>query len=197
MHLPFLFEPESHGREKDDETKVLVMNALKIENIKPGEIHAYENNAKIHPEYQVQQIVASIQKFGFNNPILIDENNEIIAGHGRLMAANILKLETVPQDGGIVKSGWLHYYNQVPKIWCIIISWDTAAKAGSANAYSACSIFGICDGDKPGKYNRKIILLEVRRMKLEFPALVNFIERFPEEIRDKYRQYFTNDCVQV
>ena len=34
-------------------------------------------------------------------------------------------------------------------------------------------------------------------MKLEFPALVNFIERFPEEIRDKYRQYFTNDCVQV
>lgn len=81
---------------KDDKTKVIVMNALKIENINPGEIHAYENNAKTHSEYQVQQIVASIEKFGFNNPILIDENNEIIAGHGRLMAANILKLETVP-----------------------------------------------------------------------------------------------------
>ena len=72
------------------------MNTLKVEDVKLGEIHAYENNAKTHSEYQVQQIVASIQKFGFNNPILIDENNEIIAGHGRLMAANILKLETVP-----------------------------------------------------------------------------------------------------
>lgn len=129
------------------------------------------------------------------------ENFDVVTSMRNMMGefafAGQYQQRPVPQDGGIVKSGWLHYYNQVPKIWCIIISWDTAAKAGSANAYSACSIFGICDGDKPGKYNRKIILLEVRRMKLEFPALVNFIERFPEEIRDKYRQYFTNDCVQV
>ncbi len=129
------------------------------------------------------------------------ENFDAVTGMRNMMGefafAGQYQQRPVPQDGGIVKRGWLHYYNQVPKIWRIIISWDTAAKAGSANAYSACSIFGICDGDKPGKYNRKIILLEVRRMKLEFPALVNFIERFPEEIRDKYRQYFTNDCVQV
>ena len=72
------------------------MNTLKVEDVKLGEIHAYENNAKTHSEYQVQQIVASIQKFGFNNPILIDENNEIIAGHGRLMAAKILNLSQVP-----------------------------------------------------------------------------------------------------
>ena len=51
---------------------------------------------KKHPESQVQQIISSITKFGFNNPILIDENNEIIAGHGRFMAAQAMQLETVP-----------------------------------------------------------------------------------------------------
>lgn len=72
------------------------MNKLQIENLKLGDIHAYKNNAKKHPESQVQQIISSITKFGFNNPILIDENNEIIAGHGRFMAAQVMNLETVP-----------------------------------------------------------------------------------------------------
>ena len=103
----------------------------------------------------------------------------------------------VPLEGGIVKRGWLKYYNDLPKIWSVVISWDTAAKAGSNNAYSACSVFGVCNGDKPGKYNRKMVLLETHRMKLETPALVKFIEAFPEEIRNKYRPYFTNDCVRV
>ena len=51
---------------------------------------------KMHPESQVQQIISSINKFGFNNPILIDENNEIIAGHDRFLAAQAMNLETVP-----------------------------------------------------------------------------------------------------
>lgn len=72
------------------------MNKLQIENLKLDDIHAYKNNAKKHPESQVQQIISSITKFGFNNPILIDENNEIIAGHGRFMAAQVMNLETVP-----------------------------------------------------------------------------------------------------
>ena len=72
------------------------MNKLQIENLKLDDIHAYKNNAKMHPESQVQQIISSITKFGFNNPILIDENNEIIAGHGRFMAAQVMNLKTVP-----------------------------------------------------------------------------------------------------
>lgn len=72
------------------------MNKLQIENLKLDDIHAYKNNAKKHPESQVQQIISSITKFGFNNPILIDENNEIIAGHGRFMAAQVMNLGTVP-----------------------------------------------------------------------------------------------------
>ena len=72
------------------------MGTLVFENVKIADIHGYEHNAKMHPESQVQQIISSINKFGFNNPILIDENNEIIAGHGRFLAAQAMNLETVP-----------------------------------------------------------------------------------------------------
>jgi len=72
------------------------MNLLKIENIKIADLREYAQNAKLHNEKQVKQIAESIKEFGFNNPILIDEVGEIIAGHGRLMAARELGLETVP-----------------------------------------------------------------------------------------------------
>ena len=72
------------------------MANLIIENMALNQIRAYEKNAKSHPEGQIQQIAASILQFGFNNPILVDENLEIIAGHGRMDAAQILGLETVP-----------------------------------------------------------------------------------------------------
>ena len=72
------------------------MTELKIETVNVGQLKPYKNNAKIRTTDQISQIADSIHQFGFVNPILIDENDEIIAGHGRLMAANILKLETVP-----------------------------------------------------------------------------------------------------
>ncbi len=59
---------------------------MKIEKVKIEEIKLYENNAKIHPEWQVEQIKNSIIEFGFNDPIAIDENNIIIEGHGRYLA---------------------------------------------------------------------------------------------------------------
>ena len=59
---------------------------MKIEKIKIEEIKLYENNAKIHPEWQVEQIKNSITEFGFNDPIAIDKNNVIIEGHGRYLA---------------------------------------------------------------------------------------------------------------
>lgn len=64
--------------------------------IKLNLIKKYTNNSRKHSEHQVQQVVNSIKEFGFTNPILIDENNQIIAGHCRLDAAKILKLESVP-----------------------------------------------------------------------------------------------------
>lgn len=64
--------------------------------IKLNLIKKYTNNSRKHSEHQIQQVVNSIKEFGFTNPILIDENNQIIAGHCRLDAAKILKLESVP-----------------------------------------------------------------------------------------------------
>ena len=56
----------------------------------------YANNARTHSDAQVAQIAASIKEFGFTNPILIDGKSGIIAGHGRLMAARKLGMDTVP-----------------------------------------------------------------------------------------------------
>ena len=69
---------------------------MKIVNKKLADIRPYERNAKTHPEDQVKKIAGSISEFGFLIPILIDDQNIIIAGHGRYEAAKMLKLETVP-----------------------------------------------------------------------------------------------------
>ena len=63
---------------------------------KTSELIPYVNNARTHSDEQVAQIAASIKEFGFNAPILLDGDNGIIAGHGRLMAAKKLGLEQVP-----------------------------------------------------------------------------------------------------
>ena len=63
---------------------------------KVDELIPYINNARTHNDEQVSQICASINEYGFTNPILIDENNSIIAGHGRLLAAKKLKMKEVP-----------------------------------------------------------------------------------------------------
>lgn len=69
---------------------------MNIKDVKIKDIKPYEKNAKKHPADQVKKISASIQKFGFNQPIVVDKNNVIIVGHGRLEAAKALKLTSVP-----------------------------------------------------------------------------------------------------
>ena len=69
---------------------------LEIVLKKISELIPYINNTRTHDEKQIKQIASSIKEFGFNNPILIDEKGEIIAGHGRLLASELLKLEEVP-----------------------------------------------------------------------------------------------------
>ena len=56
----------------------------------------YAKNARTHSDEQVAQIAGSIKEFGFNNPILVDKDNSVIAGHGRLMAARKLGMDKVP-----------------------------------------------------------------------------------------------------
>jgi ParB-like chromosome segregation protein Spo0J len=69
---------------------------LKVEQIAVAKLIPYANNARTHSEGQVAAIAASVREFGFNNPVLIDGENGIIAGHGRVLAARLLGLEQVP-----------------------------------------------------------------------------------------------------
>jgi len=69
---------------------------MEIKYYKTAELVPYVNNTRTHSDDQVQQIASSIKEFGFTNPLLIDEEKGIIAGHGRLMAANLLGIDEVP-----------------------------------------------------------------------------------------------------
>lgn len=63
---------------------------------KPGDLRPAARNARTHSRKQVRQIADSIRAFGFTNPVLVDREGEVIAGHGRLAAAQLLGLEHVP-----------------------------------------------------------------------------------------------------
>jgi hypothetical protein len=67
-----------------------------IEHLEIDSLIPYARNSRTHSDAQVAQIAASIKEFGFTNPVLIDEDGGIIAGHGRVMAARKLKLAEVP-----------------------------------------------------------------------------------------------------
>ena len=69
---------------------------LGVEYVDINLIKPFEKNPRTHTKEQVQQIVTSMMKFGWVNPILVDENYEIIAGHGRLLAGQELGYEKVP-----------------------------------------------------------------------------------------------------
>lgn len=73
---------------------------LEVVEVATDELVEYVNNAKLHPSEQIDQIAASIEQFGFNSPILAWHNDdgepEIVAGHGRLVAARKLGMESLP-----------------------------------------------------------------------------------------------------
>jgi len=72
------------------------MEMIQIEHLLVSSLIPYARNSRTHSDEQVAQIAASIREFGFTNPVLIDANGTIIAGHGRVMAAKKLGLDEVP-----------------------------------------------------------------------------------------------------
>ena len=68
---------------------------MKIEKISIDKVKPYEKNAKLHPPEQIEQIKKSIQEFGNNDPVAIDENNVIIEGHGRYQALKELGFKEI------------------------------------------------------------------------------------------------------
>jgi DNA modification methylase len=73
-----------------------MQGAKQIEWVQTSSLVPYARNSRTHSDAQVAQIAGSIKEFGFNNPVLIDQDGGIIAGHGRVMAAQKLGLEKVP-----------------------------------------------------------------------------------------------------
>ena len=72
------------------------MSQLQINETPISALTPYERNARTHSKKQIQQIACSIEQFGFTNPVLVDTDNHIIAGHGRVEAAKSLGVAAVP-----------------------------------------------------------------------------------------------------
>lgn len=64
--------------------------------INPNQLTPYERNSRNHSEKQVKQIMASIEEFGFTRPVVVDESNMILAGHGAVIAASRLNMDAIP-----------------------------------------------------------------------------------------------------
>ena len=101
------------------------MNHYKHKVLKIDDLIPYANNSRTHSEEQVLQVASSIKEFGFTNPVLIDSDGGIVAGHGRVLAAKKLGLEDVPcivLDGltDAQKKAYVIADNQLP----INAGWD-------------------------------------------------------------------------
>lgn len=74
----------------------MIANTHQIEMRPISSLKPYAGNARTHSKKQIKQIASSIQRFGFTNPVLVSNDDEIIAGHGRVIAAKEIGLSTVP-----------------------------------------------------------------------------------------------------
>jgi ParB-like nuclease domain len=81
----------------------VVSDVLKVEMWPIQRVLPYASNAKVHPERQIREIEASIKRFGFVNPVLVDATSVVIAGHGRIIAAKNIGFKKVP----VIKLGHL------------------------------------------------------------------------------------------
>src|SRR5436853_7715927 len=72
------------------------MSALRIEHVPVEQLRPDPRNPRAHPERQIKQILRSIETFGFNVPILADREGNVLAGHGRLQAAQRLGFREIP-----------------------------------------------------------------------------------------------------
>ena len=72
------------------------MSVPQVKIVPVDELKPHPKNARTHPKKQIRQIADSIESFGFTSPILVDENNTVLAGHGRLAAAKLIGLSEVP-----------------------------------------------------------------------------------------------------
>ena len=113
---------------------------MKIEYVVVRELRPYANNARTHSRKQVQQIANSIEKFGFCNPVLIDDAKQIIAGHGRVEAAKLLGIDAVPTCR-------LSHLSDAEKRAYVLADNQLAAKAGWNKELLAIELQGLIELD--------------------------------------------------
>lgn len=90
-------------KRKAAEKKPVDWPADKVERVAISLLLPYARNARTHSDEQIEQLAAAIREWGFTMPVLVDPGYEIIAGHGRIMAAARLGLKEVPV---MVARGW-------------------------------------------------------------------------------------------
>jgi hypothetical protein len=73
-----------------------MQSKMTIEYLPVKQLHEYSRNAKKHPKEQIEYIANSIREFGFRQPLVIDKDSVLVIGHGRLLAARKLRIDTVP-----------------------------------------------------------------------------------------------------
>src|SRR5882757_6344170 len=113
---------------------------MKIELMPMRDLRPYANNARTHTKKQIRQIAKSIEKFGFCNPVLIDNENQIVAGHGRVEAAKLLELEAVPTCR-------LSHLSEADKRAYILADNKLASKAGWDKDLLAVELQGLLELD--------------------------------------------------
>jgi DNA modification methylase len=87
---------DTYRNRSGDVPGIAVNTSLKVEMLPVEALRPYANNARTHSKKQIRQIANSVRRFGFNNPVLIDDQGQIIAGHGRVAAAKLLGISAVP-----------------------------------------------------------------------------------------------------
>src|ERR1700756_1951838 len=113
---------------------------MKIEYIAIRELRPYANNARTHSKKQVRQIANSITKFGFCNPVLIDDEKQIVCGHGRIEAAKLLGIDAVPACR-------LSHLSETEKRAYVLADNKLAQKAGWDRELLATELQGLIDLD--------------------------------------------------
>jgi ParB-like chromosome segregation protein Spo0J len=111
-----------------------------IEHISVQSLKPYPRNARRHNKAQIKQIAASIERFGFNNPVLIADDGEIVAGHGRVAAAKLLGIEAVPAVR-------LSHLSEAERRACVIADNKLTLNAGWDREILAIEFKGLVDLD--------------------------------------------------
>src|SRR6266481_3763693 len=116
------------------------MCPMVVETVSLSKLRPYTKNARTHSKKQISQIAESIKRFGFTNPVLISDDDEIIAGHGRVAAAKILGIESVPTVR-------LSHLNDAQRRAYVIVDNKLALNAGWDRELLAIELQGLVDLD--------------------------------------------------